>query len=313
MNCKSLEKLKKADYDKIINNSEIIMNNYKKLMNYLNKLPEKNQEIIRKLIIDPFPDFEVNPLTPEIKKLMERGSKTGDRNILFKTAPGAFNNSHNNFPGGLVMHTLTNIETAVCSIKAFESLYPDILINKDYIITALFMHDMMKSWIMTWKEDFSSYPDISIEGHKFHHLLIIAKSIKENMEGNFIKILSSIHYHPVNDKERLDDSITLSEKLVFSPKINYDKELLIEQWICYSAEHHSRDLFLHCGTTVNREITEAAKRIYGNEINSSISNLIKNLILTLKSDIEIFQYIRTNGKKTFDDLIVNLLKGCLPD
>ena len=311
MDIKSFKAPAKNDYDRIINNSEIIMHNYEKLMIYLNNLPADYQKIIRRILKDPFPDFEVQPLTSEIENLMERGYKTENRDTLFKTAPGAFSNSHNNFPGGLVLHTLTNIETAISTVKSFENLYPGILIKKDQIIAALFMHDLMKSWIMTWKEDFSSYPDINIERHKFHHLLIIAKSIKENMESNFIKTLASVHYHPVNDKAGLADSIKLSEKLTGADKTDYDEELLLEQWICYSAEHQSRDLLLYCGKTVYMEITEAVKRLYGNDIDSSFSNCIKNIILTLKSDIELYQYIITNGRKAFDCMIKTLLKDHL--
>ena len=305
---RSLEKLKNIDCFKIADRSEALSERYFRLTGYLNDLPSDQKEIIKKLLNDPFPDFTVKSLTPGIDKLLSRGMQLKNRDLLFETAPGAFAGSHNNFPGGVILHTLTNIELAVSSMEVFEKIYPETVINRENVITALFLHDMMKSWIMTWKEDLSSYPDIDVEGHKFHHILIIALAIKEGLDSDLVKTLAAVHYHPLKEKNKITGSVKLAVKLLGISELKCDEELSAEQWIGYSAEHQSRELFLYCSKIINQEIRRAAVKIYGEGISIKGVNAVKNVVLALKSDLELYDYLNKHGRESFDDLVYGLIE-----
>ncbi len=304
----SLETLKNIDYVAIADKTVVMVERFEKLSAYLSILSVRHKMLIQKLMTDPFPDFTVKSLTPGIDKLLSRGMQLKNRDLLFETAPGAFAGSHNNFPGGLILHTLTNIELAVSSMEVFEKIYPETVINRENVITALFLHDMMKSWIMTWKEDLSSYPDIDVEGHKFHHILIIALAIKEGLDSDLVKTLAAVHYHPLKEKNKITGSVKLAVKLLGISELKCDEELSAEQWIGYSAEHQSRELFLYCSKIINQEIRRAAVKIYGEGISSKDVNAVKNVVLALKSDLELYDYLNKHGRESFDNLVYGLIE-----
>ncbi len=303
----SLEILNKIDNCIVVEKSEIISNNYIKLLKYLEEISYPLKKVIYKLLNDPFPDFAVNCLYTEIEEVLLRGKTLDNRKLLFKIAPGSSFDSHNNFPGGLIIHTLTNIELAIDNIESFKKIYPKLTIDRDNIVAAFLMHDIMKSWIMTWKDDFTSYPDINVEGHKLHHLLIIAQAINDGLDNKLIKIIASIHYHPIKEKIQIYDAIKIATKLVQNRKIYIDETLSIEQWIGYSTEHQSRDLLLYCNKIIQEEIKESLKRIFNNEITDLNINAIRNIILSLETDLQLYDYLVTHEKNNFDKKIFDLL------
>ncbi|MBI1338448.1 MAG: HD domain-containing protein [Phycisphaera sp.] len=76
----------------------------------------------------------------------------------FKHAPAAMS-LHHAFLGGLLEHTLQLIRLA----EAVLPLYP--LVNRDLVMTGLFLHDMAKCAELTWETGFGYSDDGQLVGH----------------------------------------------------------------------------------------------------------------------------------------------------
>ncbi len=304
----SPEIFRKTDCATLAEKSGIITESCIRLMGYLEKLPDHLKKEIQKLLYDPFPDFIIEKAPSGAESVLERGKKLPDRERLFKAAPGAAADSHNNFPGGLVIHTLTNIELAWNNINSLEQIYPGVSVDREKITAALFMHDMMKAWIMTWKEDHTSHQDISVEGHKLHHLLIAAQAISDRLDSDLIRMIVSVHYDPVKERSRINDALSIACSFVNTDRPDWDDSFTMEEWICYSAEHQTRNLLLYCSSFLRKELECSIKKSFGGNADACSVKAAVNAILAFETDVALYSFLLSEGRESFDIKIHDALE-----
>ncbi len=95
---------------------------------------------------------------PAIKALV--GAYLGDEQMmgLFRRAPAA-TALHHAWLGGLLEHTLQLLELA----DRMLPLYPDL--NRDLVLTGLFLHDLGKTQELSWERGFAYTADGNLIGH----------------------------------------------------------------------------------------------------------------------------------------------------
>ncbi len=88
------------------------------------------------------------------------GQYLADEDLMhrFRQAPAAMT-LHHAFLGGLLEHTLSLLRLA----DAFCPLYPKL--NRDVVLTGLFIHDLGKCMELTWEEGFGYSDDGQLVGH----------------------------------------------------------------------------------------------------------------------------------------------------
>lgn len=130
--------------------------------------------------------------------------ETGESEILFSpypqmsfiTAPGSAMGGHHVYPGGLVHHTYTNVQTALRLAETYEKAYQIKLsqTEKDLAALAAIWHDAAKTWVMEWKEDGSlTQKEGKIAGTSAHHIWGIAELLKREAPTDFVVAVAGAH------------------------------------------------------------------------------------------------------------------------
>ncbi|GLQ07742.1 hypothetical protein [Sneathiella chinensis] len=109
---------------------------YDRLMGYIHSIQDKE---LRTLVLDMYQ----NPKTTVFKA-------EADRDAL-RIAPAAGGIGHHYYPGGLAVHLVEVIETALGWVRMFEEIHGIRTTDRDLVIAQLALHDWSKLWY-NWDE-----------------------------------------------------------------------------------------------------------------------------------------------------------------
>jgi len=124
----------------------------------------------------------------------------------FIAAPASAWFVHHTYPGGLVMHTLTNLRTSVFLGQNAEHMN-HVHVNFDWLRAAPIWHDVAKTLTLEWKPDGSAnMSEGTIAGTGAHHILGLAEAMMRELPPDFIVVVASAH-SPADTGEALNQLI----------------------------------------------------------------------------------------------------------
>jgi len=113
----------------------------------------------------------------------------------YKVSPGSGWMSHHAYPGGLIAHVATDLQTALGVYDAYEQMYGYSL-NYELLVSAILLHDNQKPWVLQWKDDNSCLPEINVAGTGDHHIMEIADAIHRGLDPDLVITIADSHEHP---------------------------------------------------------------------------------------------------------------------
>lgn len=123
----------------------------------------------------------------------------------FLAAPGSYyataktSAGHHAYPGGLPVHTAYNLRAGLDMIKNYRLQYAGFTpgsafaIDRDVVICAIVLHDVMKTLVFQWNEDGSQFLEQRIAGTGAHHVLAIAEMYARGFPPEAIVAMASAH------------------------------------------------------------------------------------------------------------------------
>ena len=181
------------NYDKFNNNPKIIATVIKKEFNVINYYIKKLQFLVAK---------EIKNI--ELKNLIEK--LLNDNNFMqkFISAPASLYN-HHAYRGGLLIHTVKSMELGIQIAKKYSKF---IKINKDILLTGLFLHDLGKIFSYTNNISltiFEKYIGHQLSGILFLLYFLIKNkiSLKTELLLNLINIILTHHTHISSNNYRI--------------------------------------------------------------------------------------------------------------
>jgi hypothetical protein len=113
----------------------------------------------------------------------------------FLTAPGSGYGSHHPYPGGLPVHTASNVAILRGIIKAYKDVF-FYDVDSDTAVAGELLHDLAKPWVFQWQDDGSSLPEHTIAATGAHHIFSIAESIYRGLPLKVVQAQACAHEHP---------------------------------------------------------------------------------------------------------------------
>jgi hypothetical protein len=114
----------------------------------------------------------------------------------FNLAPAGIWYGHHSYPGGLVIHTWTNLLHALSLSKDWKKVQ-GVQLNEDWLRAAVIWHDSAKTMTLSWNEDGSdTLSEEEIAGTGAHHIFGITEAAFRELPVDFILILASAHSPP---------------------------------------------------------------------------------------------------------------------
>lgn len=195
--------------------SKIAQKSFKFILNTTQQIKDKNlREKVLELLKNPLPTFmknyqtlkQQNDLMEELEKLnlldkialkdflppLKNFSKSPQS---FLSSPGSKYTGHHSYPGGLAVHTAANLKIALSFYKIYKNVYK-LNLNKDVLVTAIILHDIMKPFVFQWKEDGSALDENKIAGTGEHHIYAIAELLFRKFPSQIVVTLACAHTNP---------------------------------------------------------------------------------------------------------------------
>ncbi len=115
----------------------------------------------------------------------------------FIAAPGSPCEGHHGWPGGLLLHTLTNLELGVSYARVYREL-EHVRLDENLIRLAAVWHDAAKTFTIEWGDDGVCTPkEETIAGTSAHHVWGVAEALYRGYPGRFAVTLASAHNPPL--------------------------------------------------------------------------------------------------------------------
>jgi hypothetical protein len=115
--------------------------------------------------------------------------KKGD----FLAAPGGdCENGHHGYPGGLAVHTLSNLKAARGLAEDYRQIY-DVDLHADQLSAAVLWHDSLKAATLPWRNNGSCGPEPKIAGTPAHHVLGLAAAILRHLPPELLYVIAAAH------------------------------------------------------------------------------------------------------------------------
>lgn len=123
----------------------------------------------------------------------------------FLAAPGSYyatatvSAGHHAYPGGLAVHTAYNLRAGLDMVKNYRLQYASstpgvsFAIDRDVVICAIVLHDVMKTLVFQWNEDGSQFLEQRIAGTGAHHVLAVAEMYTRGFPAEAIVAMASAH------------------------------------------------------------------------------------------------------------------------
>jgi hypothetical protein len=125
--------------------------------------------------------------------------------MSFIAAPGGSWNGHHAYPGGLVYHTVTNLEIGLGIAAAYRDVH-GVNVDEGLLRAAAIWHNSAKTLLLHWNEDGSETLIENRLANTFtHHLWAVAEAIHRGYPARFIVTLAAAHAAPTpgDDQKQL--------------------------------------------------------------------------------------------------------------
>ncbi len=114
--------------------------------------------------------------------------------LSFTNSPGAGWGGHHAYPGGLITHVSTDLQSALNYIDTYEK-YFGYSMNKELTTEAILLHDLTKPWILQWTPDGKCLPEIKIGGTGCHHIQQVAECMLRGLRPEVVVAVAVSHDH----------------------------------------------------------------------------------------------------------------------
>lgn len=177
--------------------------------------PQNQQNVLNKLIALKLADENISPkdFLPPIKNPYKQPQS-------FLSSPGGKYTGHHSYPGGLAVHTAGNLKIALSFIDTYQSNY-NITLNKDVLIAAVILHDIMKPFVFQWKNDVSTLEENKIAGTGEHHIYAIAELLFRKFSPQIVVTLACAHTNPGENQEQVVNYIKAGAVLANVDAVKY--------------------------------------------------------------------------------------------
>jgi hypothetical protein len=327
----------------MIERSKYIQQAYQAILSSIHTIPDRTlKETIFNLLEHPVPTFlttrmqenQIEQLAQNLFgqgwiadkdqfiEIVARATKHTSDDKLFLRAPGAQAGSHNTYPGGLVIHTLFNVESALALAESYETVYHT-HINNHHLIGVMALHDVMKSWILHWTDTQEILPDIQMAHTPSHHIFMLAESLHRKIAPVLIQMLACIHLDPTTHFDEVVNYITAASLLAgidafeahvleetTTGKIGFVGGFTIEHWIAYAAEHSTRNFALEQARVVGDALKNYAKNTLGlknRDLKSRSFFALRNYILSQETEFTLYEILKKNGVNSFNKRIDGII------
>jgi hypothetical protein len=111
----------------------------------------------------------------------------------FLAAPGGpCEDGHHGYPGGLSVHSLTNLLHARGLAATYKHVY-GIEVHDDQLTAAVIWHDSLKAATLPFRADGSCGPEPRIAGTAAHHVLGLAAGILRHLPSDLLYVIAAAH------------------------------------------------------------------------------------------------------------------------
>jgi len=111
----------------------------------------------------------------------------------FLAAPaGASESGHHGYPGGLAVHSLTNLLHAREMARVYRQVY-GVALRDELLVAGAIWHDSLKAATLPWRADGSCGPEPSIAGTPAHHVLGLAAAFLRHLPKDLIFTIAAAH------------------------------------------------------------------------------------------------------------------------
>lgn len=126
----------------------------------------------------------------------------------FLAAPGSYYSAsytsagHHSYPGGLPIHTALNLRVGLAMLRNYKLQYtnsqisPTFLLSSDVVVSAIILHDVMKTLVFQWNDDGSQFLEQQVGTTGTHHVLGLAEQFCRNFPPEVIIATASAHNPP---------------------------------------------------------------------------------------------------------------------
>jgi hypothetical protein len=123
--------------------------------------------------------------------------------LSFLAAAGGSDDGHHAYPGGLAEHTAFNVRAALALLAGYREQYGIGTLDRDVVIAAPALHDVLKAWVMQWRADGTLLVQAKVAGTASHHPFGVAEAIHRKLPPRLIVALASAHEPPGLAPERV--------------------------------------------------------------------------------------------------------------
>ena len=99
---------------------------------------------------------------------------------------------HHAYPGGLAVHSWTDLLHARGLAEAYEKVY-GVKLRDDWLVAAAIWHDSLKAATLPWHDDANCGPEQPIAGTAAHHVLAIASAMLRRLPEPLVLTIASAH------------------------------------------------------------------------------------------------------------------------
>ncbi len=252
--------------------------------------------------------------------LFPSGANDADNLQSFDSAPGSGYFRHHAYPGGLVIHTSVNLQSALSMKSVYEHSY-GFSVDADVLIAAQILHDCQKPWVLQWLANGRIFPQASLARTGSHHVFGLAESITRGFPAEVVIAQACAHNHlAAKDTEgdivgwiRAACILTESDP-VHLGYLALDGQTLpkprsLENCITHLGDHNWV-VSLPASQWMNPLLERIAQEEYGltvNDLNDRPYYQLRNYLYSQITTLVFYQLYATKGEKAVRNLVRQLV------
>lgn len=120
-------------------------------------------------------------------RLIQRLEEQVDYNLWWG-APGASEKSHHSYPGGWILHTVTNLHSAELLCETAEQIR-GIAVDRESLYVSILLHDCIKPRMFLWR---AGKMDVD-QGECGHHVAILTESLLRGLPLSTVMLMAGVH------------------------------------------------------------------------------------------------------------------------
>lgn len=259
------------------------------------------------------PGPRVIPLFPACENYQEAPQS-------FDSAPGSGYFRHHAYPGGLVIHTSVNLQSALSMKGIYEQSY-GFSVDADVLIAAQILHDCQKPWVLQWLENGRICPQASLAKTGSHHVFGLAESITRGFPPEVIIAQACAHNHlAAKDTEGdIVDWIRAACILTDCDPVHWGylaldgrtlpKPRSLENCITHLGDHNWV-ISLPASQWINPIMERIAQEEYGlsiSDLNGRPYYQFRNYLYSQVTTLVLYQLYQTQGEQGVRQLVLKLV------